>query len=94
MKYVISLMLAVSAQAAPINVYFEAGPSDPRMIKQILMQDYSIPEDLIDEKEVRSCGEIQKKSKLDLCLKNNGDLLLVSVDRGFVNESLKIFKAP
>ena len=64
------------------------------MFKDILMTDYLIPEELITFKITRNCEELKGVGKLDLCLKNNGDLLMVSVDREFINESLKVFQAP
>ncbi len=94
MKFVISLLLSTSAFASPINVYFEGDSTEAKMYREILMSDYKIPEELILVKSIKDCEAWKGEGKLDLCLKNNGDLLLVSVDRGFINESLKVFQAP
>jgi hypothetical protein len=67
---------------------------EAQMLQAILMDDYQIPEELILIRETRDCDVIREKGKLDLCLKNNGDLVVVSVDKEFVNESLKVFRAP
>lgn len=94
MKFVISLFICAQVQASPIHVFHERNPEDAMMIRQIFVQDYKIPEELMTVKGVKSCEEIKSGGKLDLCLKNNGDLYVVSVDREFINESLKIFLAP
>lgn len=97
MKFVINLMLLMTssmALAAPIQIFYEEEPTRATWVKDIFVQMYQIPEDLISLKEVTHCDGLKEKGKLDLCLNNNGDLLVVSVDRGFVTESLKIFQAP
>jgi hypothetical protein len=98
MKFVISFIalacFAYSAMAAPIHVFYEEEPSRAQIVKGIFIESYQIPEDLIDLKRITNCDELNEKGKLDLCLNNNGDLLIVSVDRGFISESLKIFQAP
>ncbi len=93
MKYVISLFISLSVCASPIHLYYETNSMEANMLKDILINDYQIPEELISLKGIRECDEVKGGGKLDLCLKNNGDLLMVSVDRNFVNESLKVFKA-
>jgi hypothetical protein len=67
---------------------------DAKIYKTILENDYSIPSELIQVEQIRKCEEVKKKGKLDLCLKNNGDLLVVSVNREFINDSLKVFQNP
>jgi hypothetical protein len=94
MKYVISFFFAIGAHASPIQIYHEGLVEEAHKYKEILINDYFIPEDLILVKGIGSCEQIKGKGKLDLCLKNNGDLLMVSVDRSFINESLKVFRAP
>jgi hypothetical protein len=95
MKFVISLLLlSVSAFASPINLYYEGAEEEAAIYKAAMMNNHHIPEDLIDLKKASHCEEIKKKGKLDLCLKNNGDLFVVSVDRQFIDESLKVFQAP
>jgi DNA/RNA endonuclease YhcR with UshA esterase domain len=98
MKFVINFFalacLSTHALAGPIRVFYEDGPSRAKMVKDIFTESYQIPEDLIVLEEVKKCTDLMVKGKLDLCLNNNGDLLVVSVDRGFISESLKIFQAP
>jgi DNA/RNA endonuclease YhcR with UshA esterase domain len=96
MKFVISFICLLPAvtHASPIRIFHENKQEEARVVREIFLQQYAIPEDLIATQEVLSCEGLKGKGKLDLCLKNNGDLLVVSVDRGFINESLKIFQAP
>jgi hypothetical protein len=98
MKFVISFIalvtIASNAMATPIKVFYEEEPSRAQIVKDIFIGTYQIPEDLISLGEVTNCDELDERGKLDLCLKKNGDLLIVSVDRSFVSESLKIFQAP
>lgn len=94
MKFVISLLFTTCCWASPIQVFYEEDPTRATWVRDIFTETYKIPEDLIDLKITRNCDALNVKGKLDLCLKNNGDLLVVSVDRGFVTESLKIFYAP
>lgn len=84
----------MSAAAAPIRIFHEGNIEKAHTVKNIFSQNYQIPEELIVLKLVSNCGDLKGKGKLDVCLNNNGDLIIVSVDRGFVNESLKIFWAP
>ena len=94
MKYSISFFLTLNVFASPIQLFHEQNPEKAQIVKEIFMGNYKIPEDLIVIKPVGNCSSLTKRGKLDLCLKNNGDLIVVSVDRGFVSESLKIFQAP
>lgn len=94
MKFVISLFIAFNAFAAPIHVYYEGKSEEALVYKELLTTEYQIPEDLILMKGIRNCDEVRGEGKLDLCLKNNGDLLMVSVDSSFISESLKVFRAP
>lgn len=94
MKYVISFLFSMSAIASPIKVFYESDVVRANIVKEIFTIQYQIPEDLISMKRVVSCEGLKNKGKLDLCLKNNGDLLVVSVDRSFINDSLKIFQSP
>jgi hypothetical protein len=94
MKFVTSLLLTTQVLASPIHLYHERNLEEAQMLQAILMDDYQIPEELILIRETRDCDVIREKGKLDLCLKNNGDLVVVSVDKEFVNESLKVFRAP
>jgi hypothetical protein len=94
MKFIISFFISFTALGSPIHIYYESSPIEAMMFKDIMKIDYSIPEELILLKKVRRCEVVKGEGKLDLCLKNNGDLFMVSVDRGFINESLKVFQAP
>ncbi len=98
MKFIINFIalagISANVMAAPIQVFYEEEPSRAQIVKDIFTEGYQIPEDLIVLKKVAKCDELDERGKLDLCLNNNGDLLIVSVDRGFISESLKIFQAP
>ena len=94
MRFVISLFLSLSAYAAPIKVFHESNSERADIVRNIFVNKYKIPEELIENKQITRCEELRELGKLDLCLKNNGDLLVVSVDQRFVSESLKIFYAP
>lgn len=85
---------AANAMAAPIQIFYEQDPMNAQTVKEIFVEGYQIPEDLIALIKIPKCDVLDEKGKLDLCLNNNGDLLIVSVDRGFISESLKIFQAP
>ena len=96
MKFAISLWFLFFSQgnwASPIRVFHEGKPDEAGIVRDIFKDQYAIPEDLIDLRRVMSCEGLKKRGKLDLCLKNNGDLIVVSVDKNFVNESLKVFWA-
>ena len=94
MKYAISLLITLNVSASPIQVFYESDPVRAQIVKEIFTVQYQIPDELIVAKKVALCEELRIRGKLDLCLKNNGDLLVVSVDRSFINDSLKIFQAP
>jgi len=96
MKSVISFLILVMSfelHANPIRVYHEGMPDEAKVVRDIFKDQYAIPEDLIDLRRVMSCEGLRKKGKLDICLKNNGDLIVVSVDKNFISESLKVFWA-
>jgi hypothetical protein len=94
MKFAISFFLSLNAVASPIHIHFEGKETEAALYKELLITEYQIPEDLIKMKGIKNCDEMKGEGKLDLCLKNNGDLLMVSVDNSFINESLKVFRAP
>ncbi len=98
MKFVISLLAlglaSTTVMAAPIKIFYVLDSNRAEWVKEIFTSTYQIPEDLIDMKQVGSCDVLSEKGKLDLCLNDNGDLLVVSVDSGFISESLKIFRTP
>lgn len=95
MKFVISLMFFChSISASPIHLSYEEKTSEAEIYKAIMINDYRIPDDLIVLKKIDDCGKVKAVGKLDLCFKKNGDLVLVSVNRDFINESLKVFLAP
>jgi hypothetical protein len=94
MKFVISLFFTLTATASPIHLFHEGEKEDAVIYRDILMKNYLIPEELILIKKIKICEVLKTQGKLDLCLKNNGDLYMVSVDREFINESLKVFQAP
>jgi hypothetical protein len=94
MKYVISFLFSISALASPINIFYEDNDIEAIMYRDILIADYKIPEELIVVRPIKSCEVLKGEGKLDLCLKNNGDILMISVNRDFINESLKVFQSP
>jgi hypothetical protein len=95
MKSVISLFFMVSyAFASPINLYYESDPDEAEIYKAAMIRIHMIPEELIELKKASQCEGIKKKGKFDLCLKKNGDLFEVSIDRHFIEESLKVFQSP
>lgn len=94
MKFVISFLFCTQLLASPIHIYHESEFKNAVSFRDYIVSEYQIPEELMSIKMIRNCEEIKGEGKLDLCLKNNGDLFLVSVDRNFINESLKVFQAP
>jgi hypothetical protein len=94
MKFVISFFFCLSAFASPIRFFHEGDYEGAKIYQEILAKDYQIPGELIMSKQIQKCEEMKSEGKLDLCLKNNGDLYVVSVDHEFINESLKVFLAP
>lgn len=94
MKFFISFFMCASLEASPIKIFHENAPENASQVKDIFITGYQIPEELIEMKQVKDCELLKERGKLDLCLKNNGDLLVVSVDKRFVSESLRIFQAP
>lgn len=96
MKLGISLLLLLCAKSwgTPIQIYFEKGQKIEASIYQdLLIKDYQIPEELISLTLVVDCDVRKKRAELELCIKNNGDLKLVSVDKNFIRDSLSVFKA-
>lgn len=95
MKFVISLFFfCQTISASPIHLFYEDKSEDAEIYKSIMMNDFSIPEDLIALKKIDDCEKVKIAGKLDLCFKKNGDLFMVSANREFINESLKVFLAP
>lgn len=98
MKFVISILalmvVSTNVSASPIKIFYEQDIARAEIVKDIFTTTYQIPEDLIALKQVPSCAGLRERGRLDLCLNDNGDLLVVSVDSGFISESLKIFRAP
>jgi hypothetical protein len=94
MKFVISMFMVSTVWAAPINLYDEGNSTHARIYKEVLKKDYKIPDELIEVDRINNCEHLKAVGKLDLCLKNNGDLKVVSVDERFVKESLRIFRTP
>ncbi len=94
MKFAISLLICFPVFASPIQIFHENARERADIVRDIFLEQYAIPEELIAMKVVAKCEDLVGRGKLDLCLKNNGDLIVVSVDRGFIDESLKIFQAP
>ncbi len=98
MKFVTSILalmfVSTNVCASPIKIFFERDIAQAETVKEIFTTTYQIPEELISLKQVVSCAGLREKGRLDLCLNDNGDLLVVSVDSGFISESLKIFRAP
>jgi hypothetical protein len=95
MKFAISFLLIIGhVLASPIDLAHEAQIEGINALKVILIKTYKIPENLIGIRSVGSCESVQANGKMSLCLKKNGDLITVSVNQRFIQESLKIFQAP
>lgn len=93
MKFFISYLITFSCWASPINIFHEGPINEAEALKSILTLDYQVPEELIHLNRIDICETMKPIGKLDMCLKNNGDLYMVSVDREFIDESLKVFRA-
>ncbi len=98
MKLSISLLLLLSSVAhgtTPIQIHFERGQMiEATIYQELLIRDYQIPEGLISKNLVVSCENRRKQKELEICIKNNGDLLVVSADKNFIRDSLSVFRAP
>lgn len=96
MKLGISLLLlTATALASPIQIHFESGQMiEASIYQELLMRDYQIPEGLISKNLVTKCEDRRRQAELELCIKNNGDLLVVSADKNFIRDSLSVFRAP
>lgn len=95
MKFAISFLFLIGhVTASPIDLSHEAQQEGIKALKVILIKTYKIPENLIGVRDVRSCESVQPNGEMSLCLKKNGDLITVSVNPRFIQESLKIFQAP
>lgn len=95
MKFIIStLLLCTQVHASPIRVFHENEIERAQIVKNIFVGTYQIPEELVGINQISNCDEIRGLGKLDVCLKKNGDLKVVSVHKGFVSESLKVFQGP
>lgn len=99
MKLGISIFLLLGtpilSAMTPVQIYFESGQRLEAIIyRDLLIQDHSVPEELMTLTEVMECETMSAKTEFELCIKSNGDLKVVSVDKKFIQESLSIFKAP
>lgn len=93
MKFVISFLICSHAFCSPINLYFEGDKDIAKLFEDRFISKYSIPEELINSKFIKNCTKVKARGKLDLCLKSDGDLYIVSADQNFIKESLTIFQA-
>lgn len=93
MKFFISSLICLNCWASPINIFHEDSIKEANALKVILTSDYSVPDELIGVNKIDICEKAKPIGQLDMCLKNNGDLYLVSVNREFIDESLKVFRA-
>lgn len=96
MKLSISLfLLSSTVWGTPIQIHFEKGQKiEATIYQELLINDYQVPEELISINLIRNCEERKKQAELELCIKSNGDLKVVSVDKNFIRESLRVFRAP
>lgn len=96
MKLGISLfLLSATVWGTPIQIHFEKGQKiEATIYRELLIKDYQIPEELISMNLIRDCEDKKKQAELELCIKNNGDLKVVSADKNFIRESLRVFRAP
>jgi hypothetical protein len=95
MKFVISILILYGTElwARPIRIYHERNFEFAARTESDLLDIYKIPQELISTEVTFNCALLNGKGKLDLCLKKNGDLEWVSVDKNFL-KSLRVFWAP
>jgi len=91
MKFIISLLVAFKASAAPINIYYEKEEVVAQKILKILNENYLVPLNLISKQRINRCKDLAGKSKLDLCINVDDELYILNADKEFINKSLKIF---
>jgi hypothetical protein len=93
MKFVISSLIILStAYANPIRIFHENNLALTLELVETMQKEYLIPAALISISQGK-CSWQHNRGKLDLCINENGDLELVSVDKNFI-ESIRIFQAP
>ncbi len=80
------------AEAAPIQIYHEGNSSIANEIYKELTNTYSIPEELIEISKTSECKSLKTQFKLELCLNKNGELVVLSADKDFLNRTLKVFR--
>ena len=78
---------------SPIVISYEDSEEEALVYDELLKKKYNIPKDLIRLKEVRDCSEVKTEGKLCFCIKKEGDIVVVSIDQLFVDESLQVFKS-
>jgi hypothetical protein len=97
MKFIISLaliLISLEVKAEPIKIFYENEADKAEIVRSIFVHNYHIPSELFTLSKTIDCSKTSGNKKLDLCLKDNGDLVVVSVDRRFISDTLKIFQAP
>lgn len=94
MKFIISFLIPLNVLGHPINLLYEGQLKEIKMYAEILSKDYQIPEEIISFHQTENCEAVIAKGKMDICLNKNGDLLVVSADKEFINNSLKAFRTP
>jgi hypothetical protein len=95
MKLFFSLVFSINIcfGSSLVLVQYESESTDAEYYKSVLMNEYNIPEEfivlyMIDKK----CEEAVKKSRLQFCISSSGNLIIVSADERFINETLRTFK--
>jgi hypothetical protein len=94
MKFLISLLFCFKVFGAPIMIKHEKQIERAQVVEELLTTNWNIPENLIEIETTEDCLKEKSSKKLELCIKKNGDLLVVSVNRKFINESLQVFRTP
>jgi len=97
MKFVISIiaiMASMAIHSEPIRIFYEEDSHNAEVVREIFIENYQIPTELFTLSKTSDCDRTKGNNKLDLCLKNNGDLIVVSVDRRFISDTLRIFQTP
>lgn len=97
MKLSISLFLLLlqspNVRADIIRISFDAQNRElAQRVQEQMEREFFIPKDFVSMQErMEPCEKSRESLQWHLCINKNGDLMEVSVDRTFKNETLKVF---